>query len=56
LFWRLHLSPSVLEKARWRGILEYASYEVINLVTLWIFISRPFQWESEPGKVQRFIW
>jgi len=54
LFWRLHVSPVFVSK--WRGILEYVWYEVINLITLWIFISRPFAWDSEPGKIQRFIW
>ena len=56
LFWRLHVSPSVVKNAKGRGVLEYLWYEIVNFVTLWIFITRPFTWESEPGKVQRFIW
>jgi len=56
LFWRLHLSPAIVDNARWRGILEYLGYETINLITLWIFMSKPFVWDSEPGIIQRFIW
>ena len=54
LFWRLHLSPALVTK--WRAILEYLWFEAINLITLWIFISKSFTWDSEPGKIQRFIW
>jgi alpha-1,2-glucosyltransferase len=53
-FWRLHLSPGLVSK--WRGVLEFVFFEVVNAVTLWIFVKRPFEWASEPGKVQRFIW
>ena len=55
-FWRLHLGPGVVEKRRWRGVLEFMWFEVVNLVGLWVFVTRPFEWESEPGRVQRFIW
>ncbi|KAG0581277.1 hypothetical protein KC19_4G238800 [Ceratodon purpureus] len=30
-------------------------YVVINVVTMYLFLYRPFQWAHEPG-VQRFIW
>jgi alpha-1,2-glucosyltransferase len=56
LFWRLHLSPTSSENAKWRGIAEYLLFETINLATLWIFVSQPFTWDSEPDKLQRFIW
>lgn len=56
LFWRLHLSPTLVENGKWRGIAEYIWFEAVNFVTLWIFITRPFTWDSEPGKTQRFIW
>jgi alpha-1,2-glucosyltransferase len=56
LFWRLHISPAVSNNTKWRGISEYLWYEMINLTTLWIFVAKPFEWDSEPGKVQRFIW
>ena len=55
LLWRLHLSPLTL-RDKWRGVMEYIWFEVINVVTLWLFVTRPFEWPSEPGKVQRFIW
>jgi alpha-1,2-glucosyltransferase len=56
ILWRLHVSPEVSQGVRWRGVLEYGWYEMINLITLWIFVSKPFTWPSEPDKVQRFIW
>jgi len=56
LLWRLHLSPSFVERSKWRGVLELAWYELVNLITVGIFISKPFTWESEPDKTQRFIW
>jgi alpha-1,2-glucosyltransferase len=37
-------------------VLEFVFFEVVNAVTLWIFVKKPFEWVSEPGKVQRFIW
>lgn len=56
LLWRLHLSPLLVETTKWGGVLEFVWYQVINMTVLTIFVSRPFIWESEPGKTQRFIW
>ena len=56
ILWRLHISPNVIQEIQWRGVLEYVWYETINLICLWIYVSKPFTWPSEPGKVQRFIW
>lgn len=39
-----------------KSLIQWAWYEVVNLITAWIFISRPFTWESKPDKKQRFIW
>ena len=36
--------------------MEWAWFEVINALALWIFVTKPFTWENEPGKTQRFIW
>ncbi|KAJ2336529.1 glucosyltransferase [Coemansia sp. RSA 2673] len=52
-FVRLHISPgpstqAVLAEALW--------FSVVNAVTIWVFLRRPFVWESEPGQLQRFMW
>lgn len=36
--------------------VEILWYLVINYVTGYLFISRPFTWKQEPGKLQRFMW
>ncbi|KAF2745763.1 glycosyltransferase family 59 protein [Sporormia fimetaria CBS 119925] len=35
---------------------ETAWYLLINAVTGWVFLNKGFEWASEPGKVQRFMW
>ncbi len=36
--------------------LETAWFLLVNLVTCWMFLHRGFEWEQEPGMVQRFMW
>jgi alpha-1,2-glucosyltransferase len=36
--------------------VETAWFTLINLVTGYVFLYRGFEWASEPGKVQRFMW
>ncbi|KAJ9619502.1 glucosyltransferase [Taxawa tesnikishii (nom. ined.)] len=36
--------------------LETVWFLAINAVTGWIFLHWAFEWEQEPGKVQRFMW
>ncbi|KAF9571987.1 glucosyltransferase [Mortierella alpina] len=36
-------------------VLEFLLYSAINAFTVWMFLSRPFQWSHEEG-VQRFMW
>jgi len=36
--------------------LETFILVTVNLITLWLFLFRPFSWESEPGVIQRFMW
>lgn len=38
-----------------KSLLVALIYVVVNVVTLYLFLYRPFQWAHEPG-VQRFIW
>jgi alpha-1,2-glucosyltransferase len=28
----------------------------INVFTFYMFLYRPFEWDSEPGRLQRFMW
>ncbi|KAJ1721061.1 glucosyltransferase [Coemansia erecta] len=35
---------------------EVAWMAVINALTIWVFLRRPFVWPSEPGAAQRFMW
>ncbi|KAF9427782.1 glucosyltransferase [Podila epigama] len=36
-------------------ILELLSYTIINAITVWLFLNKPFRWAHEEG-VQRFMW
>ncbi|KAJ1830576.1 glucosyltransferase [Coemansia sp. RSA 2706] len=51
-FARLHM-PLALSA---RTAAELAGYVLINAATIWMFLNRPFTWDSEPGKLQRFMW
>ncbi|KAI8324364.1 hypothetical protein GQ54DRAFT_256559 [Martensiomyces pterosporus] len=35
---------------------EMAWFAVINAATIWVFLNKPFTWDSEPGQLQRFMW
>ncbi|RUS21152.1 alpha-2-glucosyltransferase Alg10 [Endogone sp. FLAS-F59071] len=37
------------------GVL-FMMYVAVNFWTLYMFMRRGFEWESEPGRVQRFMW
>ncbi|KAJ2493615.1 glucosyltransferase [Coemansia sp. RSA 2050] len=53
-FVRLHISSS---RSTTRAVLlEALWFSAINAATIWVFINRPFAWESEPGQLQRFMW
>lgn len=36
--------------------IELLWYTLVNFITGFLFISRPFAWNQEPGKLQRFMW
>lgn len=36
--------------------LETVWFVGVNAVTMWAFLDRGFEWEQEPGSVQRFMW
>ncbi|KAI8611147.1 alpha-2-glucosyltransferase Alg10 [Chytriomyces sp. MP71] len=51
LLLRLHVRPSSV------GLLaEFLLYTIVNAFTVWLFVSRPFEWSSEPGKKQHFMY
>lgn len=57
---RVHFRPLTFEYSAWpvRLALEWSVYALVNLVTIWVFLFRPFktppgQW---PGEWQRFMW
>ncbi|KAF2672799.1 hypothetical protein BT63DRAFT_421010 [Microthyrium microscopicum] len=54
VFWRLSL-PATQQSSRslWA---ETVWYVMINGVTGYMFLYRPFEWLQEPGSKQRFIW
>ncbi|KAJ1964022.1 glucosyltransferase [Dipsacomyces acuminosporus] len=35
---------------------EAAWFAAINATTIWVFLNKPFAWDSEPGQLQRFMW
>ncbi|KAL0073705.1 glycosyltransferase family 59 protein [Phycomyces blakesleeanus] len=51
LFYAVHFQPQLK-----RTYLAIAFYSIINLATLYMFFNRTFEWASEPGSSQRFMW
>ena len=51
LLWRCNVRAGAGE--RWGETVWSA---VVNAVTTWVFLERGFEWASEPGNVQRFMW
>ncbi|KAI6177491.1 Dol-P-Glc:Glc(2)Man(9)GlcNAc(2)-PP-Dol alpha-1,2-glucosyltransferase [Aphelenchoides bicaudatus] len=35
---------------------ELLVHVFVNIITLWLFFERPFVWQNEPDKLQRFMW
>ncbi|CAG8536287.1 5560_t:CDS:2 [Paraglomus occultum] len=52
IIYRLNIRPP----SATRLLLEFMAYSVVNAVTLYLFIYKPFKWESEPSQLQRFLW
>jgi alpha-1,2-glucosyltransferase len=53
VMWRILLGGI---RSSMRRKLEWMWYLVINAITLYVFIAKPFIWPSEPGQQQRFMW
>jgi alpha-1,2-glucosyltransferase len=67
IIWRLHVAtgpaslPGTKKEADGKTYdarpgLETAWLFAVNAAVTYVFIRRPFEWASEPGKVQRFLW
>ncbi|VDK75038.1 unnamed protein product [Litomosoides sigmodontis] len=52
IFWRL----SYPERRIPVIILELVYEFLINIVVLYMFLYKPFEWSHEPGVKQRFMW
>lgn len=61
VLWRLHVSPS---RAKIEGVRieacrlwgETLWFLAVNALTCSVFLMKEFEWASEPGKIQRFMW
>ncbi|CAN6600657.1 dol-P-Glc:Glc(2)Man(9)GlcNAc(2)-PP-Dol alpha-1,2-glucosyltransferase [Trichomonascus vanleenenianus] len=53
VLWRTLL---VGPRSQGRLALEWVWYMAINAFTLYMFLYRPFKWQSEPENWQRFMW
>lgn len=53
LFYCLQLGPP---KQRWRTWMALVVYAILHLVTIYLFVYRPFIWPHEPDQIQRFMW
>ncbi|KJE91787.1 hypothetical protein CAOG_002872 [Capsaspora owczarzaki ATCC 30864] len=51
MLYRLHLRPTLQE-----AVMEVLFFALVNAITLYLFLSRSFEWPSEPGVPQRFMW
>ncbi|KAI5807853.1 alpha-2-glucosyltransferase Alg10 [Peziza echinospora] len=54
--WRVAVGGSGSGEGAWRTRVEWLWFGIVNWVTVWLFLRRGFEWVSEPGKVQRFMW
>ena len=59
-FFRIHTISIDKDKQRPPYIIllicEAAMYLVFNVATFWLFLYRPFEWDHDPGVVQRFMY
>ena len=52
ILYRLHIPLASYT----RLVLECLLYTVVNVVTFYLFLKKPFQWAHSPKEVQRFMW
>lgn len=54
VLWRCHVCAAA--ETAWRRWLETAGFVAVDAAVLWVFLRWGFVWESERGRVQRFMW
>lgn len=52
VLWRVHVGGG----EAWRRWVETVGFVGVDVAVLWVFLRWGFEWESEEGKVQRFMW
>lgn len=55
VLWRVLVVKSS-RKSLYRFVGELAWYLAINVMTVYIFVYKPFEWSHEHGVLQRFMW
>ena len=53
LFYCIQLGPPI---GVWRTWIVIALYLIIHMVTMYLYLYKPFEWLHEPGHIQRFMW
>jgi alpha-1,2-glucosyltransferase len=51
---RLHLTVQCHH--RLSLVVEFLVYFLVDIAVLFLFLFRPFEWQHEPGIIQRFLW
>lgn len=53
LFYMVHIPPPT---AISRTVIALLLYSSIHVITIYLFLYKPFTWPSEPNQFQRFMW
>ncbi|KAI9470982.1 MAG: alpha-1,2-glucosyltransferase ALG10-A-like protein [Benjaminiella poitrasii] len=53
LFYMVHIP---LPTQTWRTIIGLIFYLNIHILTVYLFLCKPFVWQNEPDQLQRFMW
>ena len=62
LEFRYFVIPFILHRLQfrpqnwWTLCAEMALFQVVNVITISLFLFKPFHWEHEPNQIQRFMW
>ena len=50
--YRLQVRPTNWTKL----VLETLLFAGVNIVTIYLFVMKPFKWDNNPEETQRFMW
>jgi alpha-1,2-glucosyltransferase len=53
LFYMIHIPPPI---QTYRTLMALGLYFSIHIVSVYLFLYKPFTWLHEPDKIQRFLW